>query len=120
MSQSVVGLSSRTRDILNYLLRLEGPVSVHKVASILGLSPAQVRYCCRSLELWLHVRGLKLIKKPRVGIKVEGSVARKKALLNELQELEGRELALAPGERRPLLLLQILTAHGPLPLSELQ
>ena len=120
MSQSVVGLSSRTRDILNYLLRLEGPVSVHKVASALGLSPAQVRYCCRSLELWLHVRGLELIKKPRVGIKVEGSVARKKALLNELQELEGHELALAPGERRPLLLLQTLTAHGPLPLSELQ
>ena len=119
MNQTVVRLSSRTRQILDCLLRVEEPVSTAWIASRFGLSSAQVRRCFRPLELWLHVRGFKLMKKPRAGVQIEASVIQREALLAELRELEGHKLALAPNEREQLVILRLLTARSPLPLDEL-
>jgi mannitol operon transcriptional antiterminator len=119
MSQSVVDLSSRTRQILDYLLRVREPVSTRQIASRFGLSSAQVRYSFRPLELWLHIRGFRLMKKTRVGVQIEASTAQREALLVELGELEGRKLALAPDERGQLILLRLLMTRSPLPLDEL-
>jgi mannitol operon transcriptional antiterminator len=115
----VTRLSSRTVRILDYLLRVEEPVSVGQIASRLDLSPAQVRYSLRYLQPWLHARNLKLIKKPRVGVTVEALVVQREALLAELRQIRGYELILAPDERRQLLLLQLLTAPSSLPPNEL-
>ena len=119
MKQTVVGLSSRARQILDHLLQMEKPVSTREIASRFGLSAAQVRYDFRPLELWLQVRGFCLMKKPRVGVYIEASTGQRSALLAELRELAERKLALAPGEREQLILLRLLVAGDPVPLDAL-
>ena len=119
MKQTVVGLSSRARQVLDHLLQMEEPVSTREIASRFGLSAAQVRYCFRPLELWLQVRGFRLMKKPRVGVHVEASTDQRETLLAELRELAERKLALTPGEREQLILLRFLVAGNFVPLDEL-
>jgi len=116
----LIALSGRTRQILDYLLRLEEPVSTAQIASRFELTPPQVRYCFRYLQPWLRERGLRLSKRPRVGVMIEASIDQRKALIAELHKLEGYELILAQGERRQLLLLRLLMACNPLPLDGLR
>lgn len=115
-----VALSSRARRILDYLLRLERPVSTSQIASRLRLSDAQVRYCFDEIDLWLGQEGFELIRKPRIGTVVAASPAEKEALLNQLRSLDGYSLVLEPEEREQLLLLRILTADDPLGLSRVR
>jgi mannitol/fructose-specific phosphotransferase system IIA component (Ntr-type)/biotin operon repressor len=105
---------------LDYLLQVEDPVSTGQIASHLELSPAQVRYSFRYIQSWLHARNVEFIKKPRVGVAVEASVVQREALLTELQQLQGYDLVLTPGERRQFLLLWLLTARSFLPRNELR
>lgn len=115
-----VALSSRARSILDYLLRLERPVSTSQIASRLHLSDAQVRYCFDEIELWLEQEGFELVRKPRVGTFADASPAGKEALLDALRSLDGYSLILEPEEREQLLLLRILTADSPVSLSRIR
>jgi mannitol/fructose-specific phosphotransferase system IIA component (Ntr-type) len=119
MGQTTIGISSRTVRILDYLLRTEEPISTAQVASHFELSISQVRYRLRHLEPWLQARDLELLKRPRVGIRIDASDADREALLAELQQLEGYEIVLDPGERRAMLLLRLLMTPNALPVDEL-
>jgi len=116
----LITLSDRTRQILDYLLRMEQPVSTAQIASRFELTSPQVRYCFRYLQPWLRQRDITLSKRPRVGIKIESSATQRETLLAELREMDGYKLVLAPAERKQLLLLRLLLACNPLPLDELR
>jgi mannitol/fructose-specific phosphotransferase system IIA component (Ntr-type)/biotin operon repressor len=120
MNPLVLALSAKTKAVLEVLLLATQPVSTAEIARQLGLSPAQVRYCLRTIAPWLRERGLALVKTPRVGLFVPCDPARRRHLLEEVQRLPAADLALTGGERLTLLLLRLLLADGPVPEAELQ
>jgi activator of the mannose operon (transcriptional antiterminator) len=119
MDRRVVSLPDQSRQALEYLLRVDQPVSTVQIASRLALSSSQIRYTFRYIEPWLNARGIRLVKKPRIGIQVEASPDQRKALMAELRSLRGYELTLTQEERRQLLLLRMLTTHAPLSSDDL-
>ncbi len=113
MAQRVVSLTDRSRRVLQYLLRLGDAVSAREVGSRLGLTTPQVRYCLRSIELWLAARGYVVARKPHLGIWVQASAAERAGLLDELRDLGGYAMVLTPDDRQQVIYLRLLTSPDP-------
>jgi transcriptional antiterminator len=115
MSPLLLTLSVPSRSVLEALLLATRPVSTAELGRQLGLSPAQVRYCLRTVEPWLRARKLTLIKTPRVGLYMADDPALRRQLLEEVRRVPAADLALTGGERLNWLLLRLLLADGPVP-----
>lgn len=115
MSPLLLTLSVPSRSVLEALLLATRPVSTAELGRQLGLSPAQVRYCLRTVEPWLRARKLPLIKTPRVGLYMADDRALRRQLLEEVRRVPAADLALTGGERLNWLLLRLLLADGPVP-----
>ena len=111
MSPLVLAFSAKTREVLEVLLLATRPVSTAEIGRQTGLSPAQVRYCLRTIEPWLRDRGSPLVKTPKVGLYVAAEPALRRQLLEELRVLPAAQLALTSKERVSLLLLRLLLAE---------
>jgi activator of the mannose operon (transcriptional antiterminator) len=120
MSPLLISLPERATRILAHLLQAEGPMTTTELGAQLGLSYAQVRYCFRYLEAWLHERSLLLQKTPRVGVYIEAEAATRRKLLNEIRAPEAGQLLLTKDERIRLLVLRLLLAHTPLSVGTLR
>jgi len=110
----MAALTDRSKQVLQYLLRVGEPLTTSEIASRFSLTPVQVRYCWRSIDPWLRARGAAMVRKPRVGIRVEAAGPKRDALLAELRGLRDQDVVLAPADRQRLLCLQLLTSHEPL------
>jgi mannitol operon transcriptional antiterminator len=84
-------------------------ISTNDIATRLKLSPSQVRYCLDRIQSCLKVKGISVIKKPRMGVKVDATEDQKEMLLSEIRDLKPHNLVLGKDERIQLLLLRILT-----------
>ncbi len=114
-----IWISRRTIQILEYLLEVHDYVNIAQIASGQCLSPAQVRYSLDQLEPWLAVKGLELVRKPRNGVKIHAPAAKKQALSIEIANINGQTLTRSTGERRQLLILQLLICAVPLQQDEI-
>jgi len=112
-------LTERTKRVLAHLLAMEGPASVAQISAGLGLTPAQVRYCLRSLEPWLGGRGIALQKTPRVGVCIDAPCAVRQSLLDDIRRAGATQVLLSKEERLQLLTLRLLMAHSAVPLPAL-
>jgi mannitol operon transcriptional antiterminator len=119
MSPLTLAFSEKTRAVLEELLLATRPVSTADIARQLSLSPAQVRYCLRTIAPWLRERKLSLVKTPRVGVFVPGNPALRRQLLQEVRRMPAADLTLTCRERLSLLLLRLLSADAPVPEAEL-
>jgi len=59
----------------------------------------------------LKVKGINVVKKPRLGVKIDATEKQKEMLLTEIRELKPHNLVLGKDERVQLLLLRILTSE---------
>ncbi len=119
ISPFLIALSERCRRVLTQLLLASEALSAAEVGRQAGLSPAQVRYCLRDVQPWLRERGLALRQTPRVGMRIEGTDAFRRRVLEEVRALEGGQLALTHEERGSLLLLRLLVSDKPVSESAL-
>jgi mannitol/fructose-specific phosphotransferase system IIA component (Ntr-type) len=113
-------LTGRSKQVLQYLLRVGEPLSAAEVASRFSLTPFQVRYCWRSIDPWLRTRGVRMTRKPRLGLLVDAPGAKRDALLGELRSLADQDLVLEPPDRSNLLSLRFLTSSDPVPYAALR
>lgn len=119
MSQLVLAFSAKAKAVLEELLLATQPVSTVELGRQAGLSPAQVRYCLRTIEPWLRARNLPLVKTRRVGLYVADEPALRRQLLEEVRRLPPAQLTMTAGERVSLLLMRLLLAETALAQADL-
>jgi len=116
----MVTLDSRCQQLLVVLLQAETPVPASMLAKKLRITPRMARYRLNRVELWLHMHGAQVSKRPGVGIQIEGSPALKRSLLSKLDQASTEALILLPQERIYLLIVTLLFNHEPVVVKQLQ
>jgi mannitol operon transcriptional antiterminator len=116
----MISLTTRQRDLLQYLLTTETAVVTADMGRQAGLTPRQVTYSLKPVKLWLVEHGADLEMTPGVGVQVACAPSYRKNLLSELAAQENIRLQLTPGQRQQLLTLNLLTVTQPLILYQLQ
>lgn len=116
----MVSLTTRQRDLLQFLLKAETAVVTADVGRQVGLTPRQVSYNLKPIKLWLAEHDAYLDMKPGVGLQVLCTPGYRQSLLVELAAQDNIRLQLTPGQRQQLLALNLLTVHEPLILYQLQ
>lgn len=66
-------MNSRTFEILNILLYQDCPITINQLAGKLGVSNKTIRNDLDKLEDYLKKANIRLVRKPGVGVSVEGS-----------------------------------------------
>lgn len=103
-----IWISQRSKKILNYLLSEGGYCNNAGIASVLQLTPAQVRYALDRLAPWVESKGMKLIRKPRVGVKIQTTGQHGQGVFEEINCVKAKSFELSTKERRQLLCLTLL------------
>ncbi|MGE5590599.1 MAG: DeoR family transcriptional regulator, partial [Bacillota bacterium] len=67
-----MSVARRHEILLNTLMAARGPVTIRQLAALVKTSPRTVRYDLDDLEPWLKARELKLVRRPRRGVWLEG------------------------------------------------
>ncbi len=67
-----MNLNVRLAALAEYLAESGGPITIREIAAHLGVSARTVRYDLGDLEARLEQAGLRLSRRPRVGISIEG------------------------------------------------
>ena len=110
-------VSSRERQVINFLLNLEKPASVRAIAETLNVSERTVHRDLKGIERILSDFELKLIKKSGVGLFISGGEERKNTLLNELQTVS--PYGFSSEERQVIILSSLLEMNEPIKLFTL-
>lgn len=116
----MVALTTIQRDVLHVLLTSDAAIGLTDLGQQVGLTARQVQYSLRGVETWLDRRGVQLLKTPGVGVRVAAPTERKQALVRALASERSFHLVLTPGQRQQVLALQLLMAHEPSILYQLQ
>lgn len=116
----MTALTTRQRDLLQHLLKAEGPLASAVLAERMDLTPRQVNYGLKGLRQWLARRDVRLNTTPGVGVALECSVEQAARLRSELNGGKQFQLILSPEERQQLLALLLLDAEEPFILQQLQ
>ena len=116
----MVALNTRQRDMLCYLIKTEGSITINELAEQMGLTPRQVNYGLKGVRLWLEQRNIYLFISPGVGIELQCTPATRQELLTALISSEGIDLVLTSGQRRQLIAFTLLTEIQPIHLARLQ
>ncbi len=116
----MISLTTRQRDLLQYLLVAETAVVTADVGRRVGLTPRQVNYSLKPIKIWLEEHDADLNTTPGVGVQVLCSPENRRDLLSVLAAQRNIRLQLTPGQRQQLLLLNLLTVDKPLILYQLQ
>lgn len=77
----------RILEIINMLLNSEQPLTVDYIANTLKVSNKTIRNDLKKAEEFVQQKGVKIIKKPRVGIVLEGPRNKKLSLLMRLKRV---------------------------------
>ena len=110
-------VSSRERQVMNFLLKLENPIAVREIAEALNVSERTVHRDLKGIERILSDFGLELIKKSGIGLLISGREERKKALLIELQTVS--PYSFSAEERQVIILSSLLEMNEPIKLFTL-
>ena len=110
-------VSSRERQVMNFLLNLEKPAAVRAIAETLNVSERTVHRDLKGIERILSDFELELIKKSGVGLFISGREERKNALLNELQTVS--PYSFSSEERQVIILSSLLEMNEPIKLFTL-
>ena len=116
----MISLTTRQRDLLQFLLQADTAVVTADVGRHVGLTPRQVTYSLKPIKLWLVEHNADLDMIPGVGVQVACAPDSRENLLTELAAQENIRLQLTPGQRQQLLTLNLLTVTEPLILYQLQ
>lgn len=110
-------VSSRERQVLNFLLKIQEPVAVREIAETLNVSERTVHRDLKGIERLLEDFSLKLMKKSGVGLYISGREERREALLNELQTVS--PYSFSSEERQVIILSSLLEMKEPIKLFTL-
>lgn len=89
LNDSEEGLSHNERQLqlLKWLLTADKPITMQQLADQFYISKSTIHYDLEEIDEWLHHFHLKLIRKPHLGLKVEGEEKNWRAALSRLVEL---------------------------------
>lgn len=113
MEQAPLELGTRAKHLLLSLLNEKGPVVIANLARQFGVSPRSIRYDLDEIEAWLEPTSIKLRRRPRVGIWIEGEdegVSRTKQSMGLVEEYRP---VLSPEQRRNIIVARLLQCDEP-------
>ncbi len=116
----MVSLTIQQRDILQYLLQADKPVTLAEIGATMHLTSRQVNYRLRDAQAWLNQRGIRLEARTGVGYEIDCTAARRRMLLDELHTGANFNLVFQAGEREQLLAIKLLTSDEPVILKQIQ
>lgn len=106
---------NRKEEILKLILNESSFISVESIASTLETSTKTIRNELNSMELVVNENHCNLIRKPGVGVFIEGTFQNKQQLLLQIKSSnENKEEVLSPEERQKSILLKLLMESKPL------
>lgn len=106
-------LNTRAKHLLLTLLQEQGPVVIANLARQFGVSPRSIRYDLDEIEAWLRPTSIRLCRRPRVGIWVEGSEEAVQQARDGLGSVEEYRPVLSPEQRRNIIVAQLLKSDEP-------
>lgn len=106
-------LGTRAKHLLLALLRQDGPVVIANLARQFGVSPRSIRYDLDEIEGWLQSAPVKLYRRPRVGIWVEGAPEGLAQTRERLGLVEDYRPVLSPEQRRNIIVARLLQRDDP-------
>lgn len=106
-------LGNRSKHLLLALFHERGPVVIAHLAQQFGVSPRSIRYDLDEIEAWLEGTPVRLCRRPRVGIWVEGSEEGLSAVRERLGLVEEYRPVLSQDERRNIIVARLLQRDEP-------
>ena len=115
----MTSLTTRQRDILKMLLKVDEPIGTGEIADSVHLSPRQVNYSMKGIDQWLKTRDARLQAKPGVGTIIECQPEQRDNIIKELEGASRLHLVLTPEQRQQLLCFYLLFESEPIILAQL-
>ncbi|HAA81059.1 MAG: Transcriptional antiterminator, BglG [Caldanaerobacter subterraneus] len=109
----------RILEIINMLLNSEQPLTVDYIANTLKVSNKTIRNDLKKAEEFVQQKGVKIIKKPRVGIVLEGLRNKKLELADEIKKSLDFEEPFSPEARKNYILKRLFMSKGSVTIKEL-
>ncbi len=113
-------LTTRQRDVLQYLLNADEAVVVADIARQLDLTPRQVSYSLSGLKGWLQTYDVEVSLRPGVGVQLVSLVEGQSVDIDVLGDRLKYDVVLTPTQRQILLTFALLYATEPYILHQLQ
>lgn len=113
MEEAARLLNTRAKHLLLTLLDEQGPVVIANLARQFGVSPRSIRYDLDEIESWLRPTLVRLCRRPRVGIWVEGPPEAFAGARERLGMVEEYRPVLSPEQRRNIIVAQLLKSDEP-------
>lgn len=111
-------LKPRSARLLRILLETDKPITVDDLAKRFSVSSRTIRYDLASARRWVSGRGMNIVVRPRVGIKLTGNPEQVQKDLGEAQK-PSYQVPLLVADRRNAILLALLQTRQPLSLGAL-
>ena len=111
-------LRPRTARLVRVLLEWKGPASVERLSRLFGVSSRTLRCDLKDVKRWVEARGMTLVSKPKVGIKLAGNPEKVLRDLTEAQK-PSWQVPLSMEDRRNAILIALLQATSPISLATL-
>ena len=96
----MTSLTTRQRDILKILLKVDQPIGTGEIANSVQLSARQVNYSMKGIDHWLKSRDASLNTKPGVGTVINCPPNQKAKIIQELEGSSRLQLVLTPEQRQ--------------------
>ena len=113
VAAAVQPLGTRGKHLLLALLHKDGPVVIAALAKQFGVSPRSIRYDLDEIEVWLGNTPIRLCRRPRVGIWVEGAEGNLALAREKLGLVEDYRPVLSPEQRRNIIVARLLQHDEP-------
>lgn len=113
MAEIARQLGTRAKHLLLALLHEDGPVVIANLAQQFGVSPRSIRYDLDEIEAWLGSAPVKLCRRPRVGIWIEGAEEGLALAREQLGLIEEYRPVLSPEQRRNIIVARLLQRDEP-------
>ncbi|MCK8817119.1 PRD domain-containing protein [Natroniella sulfidigena] len=115
-----MSLKPRVCQLLKTLLSQKEAISIKNLADKFDVSTRTIRYDLDDIESSISSYDAKLIRKPRVGIYLEGEKEELNKIQKELINIHGFERVLSPKERQYLILFRLFQVNEPIIIKELE
>ena len=115
-----MSLKPRVCQILKVLISREEAISIKDLADKFNVSSRTIRYDLDDIKSSIESYDAKLIKKPRVGVYLEGEKDELNKIEEELIDIYSFERVLSPEERQHLILFRLFQATEPIIIKELE
>lgn len=104
---SNIVLDSRQKKIISILIREDDFITIKDIAQEIDVSSRTVSRALKLVEKWLNHYHVPLIKRTRVGIKLDGTISEQNKLLEKLGD-EKIYRIYSPKERELIIILELL------------